>query len=128
MDLDVFSQAICDLIENRSAPEYFIPYNYSSNAAEKQALVVSGPAYLFGFTVSNANAAARFIQLFDTNAFPANGAVPNASFQVATVASVGVAFWPPRRMDRGIVLCGSSTQNTLTLAAANDHVFDVQYV
>ena len=128
MNLEVFDEAIRQLVENREAPDLFLPYNYSSNAAEKQCLVVSGPAYLFGFTVSNANAAARFVLLFDTNTAPAAGAVPKASFSVATVASVSVAFWPPRRMDVGIWLAGSSTQNTLTLAAANDHVFDVQYV
>jgi hypothetical protein len=34
---------------------------------------------------------------------------------------------PPRRMDRGIVICSSTTQNTLTLGAA-EFLFDVQYV
>jgi hypothetical protein len=126
--VDYIEEAIRQLVENRNAPDCFIPFNYSSNAAEKQCLVSSGPSYLFGFTVSNANAAARFVLLFDTNTAPANGAVPKASFQVATVASVGVAYWPPRRMDEGIFLCASSTQNTLTLVAASEHLFDVQYV
>ena len=127
-NLSVVDVAIRALLDNKGAPDEFIPFNYSSNAAEKQCRASSGPSYLFGFTVSNANVAARFVLLFDANVFPSAGAVPVASYSVATVASVGVSYWPPRRMDNGIVLCGSSTQNTLTLAAANDHLFDVQFV
>jgi hypothetical protein len=103
-----------------------LPRNYSSKAAEKFC-AISGAVALYGFTVSNANAAARFILLFDLEALPADGAVPNAPFQVGTVATVGAAWIPPRRMERGIILAASTTQNTLTLATA-DHIFDVQYV
>lgn len=115
------------LLEDQNAPAVFIPFNYSSNAAEARCKVKAGASYLFGFTVSNANVAARFIQVFDTDAFPANGAVPAVVVVCATVADKEMLWYPPRRMDRGIVLAASTTQNTLTLAGA-DHVFDVQYI
>lgn len=119
--------AIRALVEGTELPDTFIPFNYSSNAAEARCMVAGGASYLFGFTVSNANAATRFVQLFDSSTFPANGAVPRLSVSVATVADKEMLWYPPRRMDAGIILCCSTTQNTLTLAGA-DHIFDVQYV
>ena len=125
--MGLIDEALRQLVEGRHAPDPFVPFNYSSQAAEAQALVASGPAYLFGFTVSNSNAAARFIQVFDKNAFPANGAVPVVCVSCPTVADKEMLWIPPRRMDRGIVICSSTTQNTLTLGAA-EFLFDVQYV
>jgi hypothetical protein len=106
--------------------ELLIPRNYSSRAAEKQC-AISGATLLFGFTASNANAAARFILVFDLEVAPADGAVPNVIILAAATSPAAALWIPPRRMDRGIVICGSTTQNTLTLATA-DHIFDVQYV
>jgi hypothetical protein len=120
-------EALRELVENKNAPDVFVPYNYSSNAAEIQHVIASGPSYLFGFTATNANAAARFIQVFDTDKAVANGAIPNISVSAAATNNASALWIPPRRMDRGIVIAASTTQNTLTLAAA-DHLFDVQYV
>jgi hypothetical protein len=125
--LSRFDDIIDQLIEDNDAPDVFVPFNYSSNAAEARCIATTGASYLLGFTVSNANVAARFVQLFDLDKFPANGAVPNLSVSVATVSDKEMLWYPPRAMNRGIVLCSSTTQNTLTLAGA-DHLFDVQYV
>jgi len=103
-----------------------LPRNYSSKAAEKFC-AISGATALYGFTVSNANAATRYVLLFDLEVLPADGSVPVAPYAIATVSDKETAWIPPRRMDRGIVLAASTTQNTLTLAAA-EHIFDVQYV
>ena len=125
--MSLVSEAERTLVQDETVPSPFIPFNYSSAAAEAQARASSGAGYLYGFTVSNANAAARFILLFDSQKLPSNGDVPAASFQVAATASAGANWIPPRRMNQGIILCASTTQNTLTLATA-DHIFDVQYV
>lgn len=118
---------IRELIENDNAPDLFVPFNYSSLALETRCRVKTGAAYLFGFTVSNTNAAARFIQVFDTDQFPSAGAVPNVSVSCPAAADKEMLWIPPRRMDRGIVICSSTTQGTLTLGAA-EFLFDVQYV
>jgi len=120
-------EIVRELIENENAPDLFVPFNYTSVAAEAQCRPKTGAAYLFGFTVSNSNAAARFIQVFDTDKFPAAGAVPTLCVSCPTVADKEMMWYPPRRMDRGIVICSSTTQLTLTLGAA-EFLFDVQYV
>lgn len=124
---ELVEEALRELVENKNAPDIFIPYNYSSQAAEIQHVVVTGASYLFGFSATNANAAARFIQIFDTDKAVANGAVPLNSYSVGAAGDKQVAWLPPRRMDRGIVIAASTTQNTLTLGAA-EFLFDVQYV
>ena len=125
--MGLVDEIVRELIENENAPELFVPFNYSSVAAETQCRPKTGAAYLFGFTATNSNAAARFIQVFDTDKFPANGAVPNVSVSCPTVGDKEMMWYPPRRMDRGIVICSSTTQLTLTLGAA-EFLFDVQYV
>ncbi len=125
--MGLVDEIIRELVENDNAPGLFVPFNYSSNAVEARCRPKTGAAYLFGFTVSNSNAAARFIQVFDTDAFPANGAVPSLCVSCPSVGDKELMWYPPRRMDRGIVICSSTTQNTLTLGAA-EFLFDVQYV
>lgn len=102
------------------------PRNYNSRVAETRC-AISGATLLFGFTVSNSNAAARFIQVFDLETFPANGDVPLIVVSCPATGDKEMLWIPPRRMDRGIVICSSTTQNTLTLGAA-EFLFDVQYV
>jgi len=125
--VDLYDEVVAALLADEAVPANFWPFNYSSNVAEAQHLVKSGAALLFGFTVTNSNAAARFIQVFDKATAPANGDVPKFSIQVAATASTGAQWVPPRRMDSGIFICASTTQLTLTLGAA-EFLFDVQYV
>ena len=125
--MDYIEEAIRQLLAGDNAPDVFLPFNYSSNAAEARCKVKTGASYLFGFTVSNSNAAARFIHVFDSDVFPANGVVPQVCVSCPAVADKEMLWIPPRRMDRGIVICSSTTQNTLTLGAA-EFLFDVQYV
>jgi len=125
--VDYIEEAIRQLLAGDNAPDVFLPFNYSSNGAETSHVVSTGPSYLFGFTASNANAAARFIQVFDTDKAPTAGAVPTVVVSCAATSDKELLWVPPRRMERGIFICGSTTQNTLTLAGA-DFLFDVQYV
>lgn len=124
---DLFDAALRAIAEDQNAPALFLPFNYSSNGAEARCRCKVGASYLFGFTVTNSNAAARFIQVFDADTFPSNGAVPNLSINCAATDDEQRAWLPPRRMDRGIIICSSTTQLTLTLGAA-EFLFDVQYV
>jgi len=107
-------------------PDWWPPRNYSSRVAEKFC-AISGAELLFGVTVSNSNAAARFVLLFDLELLPADGTVPSAPFSVAATGDKQLLWMPPRRIERGILLAGSTTQNTLTLGAA-EFLFDVQYI
>ena len=109
-------------------PPYRVPVNATSPKLANSIIAHSGVCRLFGFTATSTNVAAQFILLFDANAVPSAGAVPLATFNVALAASVG-GYWGSmgRWFDRGIVLCNSTTQGTLTIGAA-DTIFDVQYV
>lgn len=125
--MDIYDEITRALLEDATVPADFVPFNYSSNGAEIQHVVKTGAAQLFGFSATNVNAAARFIQVFDTDKAVANTAVPVVSVLVAATSDKQMLWVPPRRMDRGIVIAASTTQNTLTLAAA-EHLFDVQFV
>lgn len=105
-----------------------LPTNASSVARSNSLVVKSGPGTLYGFTVYSNKASAQFILLFDTNAVPADGALPVVPFAVAATADVGVYFGPMGRFFfQGIVLTNSSTDNSKTIASA-DCWFDAQYL
>lgn len=105
-----------------------LPDNAHSNALANSLRVLSGPGYLVALAVSNTNAAAQFIQIHDTNAVPANGAVPSVVFTAAASGDKFVSYpLPGRFCTRGIVLTNSSTAGTLTIGAS-DCFFDVQYI
>ena len=90
-------------------------------------IVVPGRIVVYGFTVTNTNAAAQFVNVFDANALPANAAVPLFSKSVPAHDAVGFGFTPRgRQFQTGLVLCNSSTDATKTIGAA-DCFFDVQF-
>ncbi len=108
-------------------PPYRLPWNASSPKLSSSIVAHTGVCRLVGFTATSTNAAAQFVQVHDANAVPANGAIPLFTFNVALVNSV-TGYWGSmgRWFDRGLVLCNSSTQGTLTIGVA-DTLFDVQY-
>jgi hypothetical protein len=109
-------------------PPYRLPFNASSPALSSSIVASLGNARLWGFTVTSTNVAAQFILLFDELGVPANGKIPRAAFPVAAASFVAVDYSQAGRwFDRGIILCNSTTQGTLTLGAA-DCLFDVQYI
>jgi hypothetical protein len=109
-------------------PPYRLPFNASSPALSSSIVASLGNARLWGFTVTSTNVAAQFIMLFDESGVPANGKIPRLTFNVAAANFVTADFGDAGRWhDRGIILCNSTTQGTLTLGAA-DCIFDVQYV
>ncbi len=107
-------------------PEQF-PHNANGGANVISLVVSSVPARLFGFQGINSNAAARFIQVHDAIALPANGAVPQVVITAAIAGNFSAGFGTEGRwFDRGIVIVTSSTLATLTAGAA-DMWIDAQW-
>jgi len=105
-----------------------LPQNKSSVALATSLVIKPAAGKLYGVSVYNNNAAARFVQLHDATALPPNGAVPVMVATVATVANLGL-YWGSvgRSFEQGIVIALSTTAATLTIAAA-DGFFDAQFV
>jgi len=103
------------------------PFNYNPGAAVASAIVKAGPGAVFGWTLTNTNGAARYMQFFDSATLPADTAVPLFSILVAIGATSLVTLIRPRIFLKGIVMCNSSTGATKTIGAA-DSIVDIQYV
>lgn len=103
------------------------PLNYASRKLESAAQVKTTDGWLYGFTFTNTNAAARFVQVFDAPSVPADGAVPLLAKSVAAGDAVGFSWLPPRRFESGLVICNSTTQASKTIGTA-DSLFDAQYL
>lgn len=118
------------LVENTTPLPSPVYNNARSNGFANTVIVSSGACRLFGFSGYNSNAAAQFILGFDLsrNAAPANGSVPDFVTK-APATDVFWMSWAPnwRQQREGLVLCNSSTANTLTIGAA-DCTFDAQWV
>lgn len=105
-----------------------LPKSDNSQALANSIIAASGQCRLLGFTVSSTRASGQFIQLFDQNTVPGNGAIPIISMDILTAAAKGVSWGSSGRwMNNGVVVCNSTTQGSLTIGAA-DTLFDVQYV
>lgn len=108
------------------------PLSAYSNAVAKALQVKTEPGILFGFSVLTSKATAQFIQVHDSQAAPASGAVPVAVFQIngaaiATGDHLAVSYiFPGRFFKYGIWLANSSTAATLTAGSA-DCLFDAQF-
>ena len=105
-----------------------LPVNSTSPVAETFRVVKAGWTILYGCTMTNANVATRFLQAFDAQSLPANGAIPVFSIHVPSATEGGVSYAPTgRAFKSGCILAISTTQNSLTFGAA-DALFDAQYV
>ena len=108
-------------------PQQF-PRNSFTTGLTNVLVVSGGEGRLYGFTVSSTRASGQFVQVFDAQTLPTDGAVPILSIDIATVTAKGVDFGPMGRwFYRGIILCNSTTQGTKTIGAA-DCLFDAQYL
>src|SRR5581483_3891477 len=113
--------ALAENVVSRLAGETLaagLPLNASSNVLTSFIVVKSGSATLFGFTVLNTKVSAQFIQWFDANQLPADGAVPAGVISCAASSDRGVSWVIPGRFfSRGIVICNSSTAATKTIGS-----------
>lgn len=92
----------------------------NSAAAEASSVTKAGPGCLYGFAIHNANAAARFLQFFDSVTVPADTAVPVLSIAIpATTTRVERVPFDRRFFATGICWALSTTAATKTLAAAD---------
>jgi hypothetical protein len=103
------------------------PSNVHVNAFTNSLRVKRGPGILYGFTVFSSAAAAQFIQVFDLDSLPADGAIPAVVFTVGAAANIAANWIPGRAFQVGCVICNSSTAPTKTIGNA-DSWFDVQYL
>lgn len=124
--MDTALSPVAELFAEFAASE--LPANNHSNGLAASLVAMPGPGYLVGFTVSNTNTAAQFVQLHDAATLPADGQVPATVFTLGGSADKFVGYSLPGRLFlRGIVLCNSSTSGTKTIGAA-DCFFDVQFI
>jgi hypothetical protein len=103
------------------------PLNATSPRLEASRVIKTGPGILFGFTVTNTNASAQFVQIFDAATLPADGAVPILSKSATAADATGFNWIPGRTFLVGCIICNSSTQATKTIGAA-DCIFDCQFL
>jgi hypothetical protein len=100
--------------------------NAGALAASRVIKAAAGKA--FRVSMLNTNVAARFLQLFDANALPADATVPLISIPVGIGAFVQVDFGIyGRAFANGFVVCNSTTAATKTIGAA-DSLFDASFV
>ena len=104
----------------------YSPDNWYRNALTNQAILV-GEVRVYGFTVYSSLASQQWIDVFDADTLPGDGATPIFPLTIAANNQAGVYFGSKGRVfHRGIALCNSTTETTKTLGAANCY-FDVQF-
>lgn len=104
------------------------PSNYTSSGYEKSAVVKTGRATLYGFTVRTSRTSAQWIQIHDRGAVPSSGNVPRFFFDIAAASTLFVMYGMlGRRFDSGCIIVNSTTDTTYTAGSA-DCWFDCQYV
>lgn len=113
-----------------------MPYNYNSITAGLLASGViqsEGPVKLLRIMITNTNAAAQYIQLFDATAVPADGTKPDSIPLVvagSSTASIDYGASYPyggRLFLTGLCWSNSSTAATKTIGAA-DCAVEAQYL
>jgi hypothetical protein len=96
--------------------------NYAALAATS-GVIKNGPGKLYGVTVTNDNAAARYIQFFNLTAVPANGTAPLFTIKLGIGAVIQLDFsMMGKYFSAGICWATSTTGATLTLGAADAYV------
>ena len=103
------------------------PISFNPGAAAASAIVKARAGAVYGWNVTNCNAAARWLQFFDSATLPTDTSVPLFSIPLAIGGSSNITLVRPRIFLKGIVVCNSSTAATKTIGAA-DSLFDIQYV
>lgn len=107
--------------------EHLLPLYYGSARLQASAVVKTGPGTWYAITMTNTNAAARFLQVFDARDMPADGAVPLFSRSIAIGDSLTLTWTVGHTFNVGMIVCNSTTAASKTIGAA-DSLFDVTFV
>lgn len=111
------------------APSFYIntPDNYASQAFEASALPKVGSGVIAGIAVYNSKGSAQFIQIFDSIAAAAEGAIPNFCASVNPSSNISIDFGVyGMGLKKGFFVCNSSTAPTKTIGSA-DCLFYLRY-
>lgn len=98
---------------------------YQSQAAEDTKLVLTGRGQVHRIMVSNGNAAARFLWVFDNTS--AAGTVLLASVLIPITSSISVDLPFGLPFSTGLFVAMSTTQKTYTATGGTDGLFTVGY-
>lgn len=102
------------------------PFNFATGSLQNS-ILVPGKIVVYGWTVYSSSASAQWVQVFDAQVIPADGAVPLFVWNLAAHAGVGFGYQPNgRQFQTGLVMVNSSTETTKTIGSANCF-FDVQW-
>ena len=88
--------------------------------AAKSFVASATPEHVVEIHVKNVTAGAKFLQIHNAVSLPANTAVPEFVWDLASSGEKTVRFTVPHFFDVGIVIASSSTGPTLTISATND--------
>lgn len=92
----------------------------ASTALETGRVVKNSAGTLYNLVVDNSNVAARFLQIHNTTAVPADGVTPVLVFRIPAATSVVLDFGRyGMRFTTGISVCFSTTLGTKTLGTAD---------
>lgn len=117
---------VLGIVEVPVSVSTYTPSLDTSAAAEASSVSKGASGVLYGCSLSNGNASARYFQFFNSNTLPADTTVPVITLLVPG-NSTAVFEWPKGRyFSTGIVWCNSTTQNTKTIGSA-DSLADINY-
>jgi hypothetical protein len=93
---------------------------YAPTTVLASGVIAAYPVTLLGLTAYNTSAAARYLQLFDAIAVPADGVVPTGGHPILIPAGGSASLTPAggRQFSAGLSWCTSTTAATKNLGAA----------
>lgn len=97
-----------------------MPQSLHPAALAASGVIAAGKVALFRISILNTNAAARYLQLFNSATVPADAVVPVMSIPVSIGGFVSVDFGVYGKLfPTGLAWCTSSTAATKTIGAAD---------
>ena len=113
-------------VEKPLAVSTYCPDLDTSAAAEASSVTKASAGVLYGVTFSNANAATRYFQVFNSTTVPADTTVPVIVAACPALSTITLEWPKGRFFSTGIAWCGSSTQSTKTIGST-DFLADVNF-
>jgi hypothetical protein len=99
----------------------------ASFTAATNIVASTGPCRVSQIILKNETAAAKTVQLHNAASLPANTAVPEFSYALASSGELIISFNEPHFFSTGLVVASSSTNKTLTISLTADLVGTVVF-